>query len=590
MLKIHPTVESAMHEYRMLQMVDKSPYVVSCRGVYVHQGFAYVVMDEVVGTDLATWLAGSPKDWEVQSMFQQILQALAVMHRAKVIHSALDPWHIRVGPGSRPVVISLRHAVPISVFASPIPGKTKQSAAYVAPEMESGQIVPESNIYSVGIMLYQATHRGALPTMGDVLSRSIGNSVRERELGALLGAMAEPDVDKRISVFEALTHEYFSVSAADKLVEDRQVLESSQKIKLLRKHLSALRAPNKRNFVRLKVKRDEIVDSVVMAFASLSAEEMLKPLKVQFDGEQGVDAGGLTSDMYTEFFGKVFEPTYPLFECPVQADGVGTGQAYLPRESATSEKSLFSLQVLGRVMAKALLDARTILLPFPSSLYKYLLGIPVNLRDLEAYDRTAASNLHKVLTEPDVASWCLSFPGRSGEMVDVTRGNAEEYVQWHVQNLLVDSRKMQLDAIKTGFYFVDKETDLKTFLSVFNGSDLMLALGGRPTIDANTIISALSFYPKSWKSKGQTPRHMKKFLLELSVLGLRHFLRLVCALYTIPYGGFGSRRIMVQKSKRVLGHSCSYSLEVPEVEVYSEFKSKMLMALAHVENSGFGVK
>ena len=192
-----------------------------------------------------------------------------------------------------------------------------------------------------------------------------------------------------------------------------------------------------------------------------------------------------------------------------------------------------------------------------------------------------------MLTEPDVSTWCLSFPNEDGDLIDVTAGNAAQYVEWHVNDKLLKCREKQLAALKTGFFAVDSVCDMRTFLSVFNASDLMLALGGEPTIDSRLIVRALTFHPKSWKVSGRTPRYIKRFLSELSLHGLRQFLRLTTSLFTVPYGGFKKKRIVIQQSNRIFGHSCSFALELPEFDRYEDLRKSLLQALAQVEAAGF---
>ncbi len=46
---------------------------------------------------------------------------------------------------------------------------------------------------------------------------------------------------------------------------------------------------------------------------------MLRKFNVSFTSESGVDGGGLTTDMYSQFFTQVFDPRLGLFEAADEA-------------------------------------------------------------------------------------------------------------------------------------------------------------------------------------------------------------------------------------------------------------------------------
>jgi hypothetical protein len=244
------------------------------------------------------------------------------------------------------------------------------------------------------------------------------------------------------------------------------------------------------------------LQDTVSIFAEMEGDTIFFPINVRFIGEPGVDAGGLTSDLYTDFFnrlltGSEIEPAGPmsplgggavrrlpsaeeaaaralaeesgsldasgfeaLFEAPAPEDTPLSGVAYLP---SSKNMDLHTYRMIGRILVKSIIDGRPIPARFAPSFFKYLLGIEPSLRDMELYDRTLATSLQAVLLKP-VANLGIFFEPISpageeaagsgaaeAEPVPVTDSNKLAYVQSRVHHTLVGCREAQLRAIKEGF-------------------------------------------------------------------------------------------------------------------------------------------
>ena len=162
----------------------------------------------------------------------------------------------------------------------------------------------------------------------------------------------------------------------------------------------------------LRVRRGMIMSSVVEAFLAVDVDAvdavrgvprtsaLLKRARVSFVGEAGVDAGGLTAEMYQCFFEALVAQSgargggtrCPLFEC---ADGDGVvAPAFLPARFAAGasdapagalapDDAVRLLEGVGRVLVKSVYDRQPVPAPFAPSLFKFLLGVRPNLHDLE---------------------------------------------------------------------------------------------------------------------------------------------------------------------------------------------------------------
>jgi len=127
---------------------------------------------------------------------------------------------------------------------------------------------------------------------------------------------------------------------------------------------------------------------------------LLKPVKTQYTvHDRGIDQGGLTADLFCEFFIKVVDEKLGLFECASEEDAPTSGLTYLP---IASNPNLSFYRAVGRFLCKAMIDMRTVPARFALSVYKYILGETPTIQDLDIYDRTKAMSLRSLLTMPNV--------------------------------------------------------------------------------------------------------------------------------------------------------------------------------------------
>jgi E3 ubiquitin-protein ligase HUWE1 len=115
-------------------------------------------------------------------------------------------------------------------------------------------------------------------------------------------------------------------------------------------------------------------------------------LHIQFTGERGQDAGGLTRDFFIELSREMFNPNYSLFILS------SSGSTYYPNPKSYVERDhLRYFKFIGRIVGKALFDECLLECYFVKSLYKIMTGEPLSFLDLEDFDNEFYNNL----------KWCL---------------------------------------------------------------------------------------------------------------------------------------------------------------------------------------
>jgi hypothetical protein len=319
------------------------------------------------------------------------------------------------------------------------------------------------------------------------------------------------------------------------------------------------------------------------------------PLRVQYtDMQLALDAGGLTADLYTEFFLSILRPEEGLFECPEDpSDAPASGSTYLPRGDVSSSL-LPVFNAIGAMVCKALLEGRPVPCRFAPSVFAFLLAgvnAPVGLRHLEQYDRTKAMNLRRLLVMNNVedAMGGLDFAGtgRTGAAAReiVTDDNKHEYVREHVWHLLVGSRRAALEQLRDGFA---NTVSLERGLRVLNASDLQRLVCGDEHVSVDDVLSQTDFV--EFSDSSVVPRALPRLLHSLSQADLRRWLRLATSQCAIPRGGF-HRRITVRATRDTarlpVGHTCSHVIDMPDYETEERMRERVLKALEYVETAGF---
>lgn len=168
------------------------------------------------------------------------------------------------------------------------------------------------------------------------------------------------------------------------LVQNPRVLDFDNKRNYFSQQLH--RRPHPREHygtVQLNIRRARVFEDSYHAFLHKTGDQIkYGKLSVRFYGEEGVDAGGVTREWFQILARQMFDPNYALFE-PCAADS----QTYQPnRNSAINPDHLSYFKFVGRVIGKAIYDGRLMDAHFARSLYRQLLGKPVDYRDVEWVD------------------------------------------------------------------------------------------------------------------------------------------------------------------------------------------------------------
>jgi E3 ubiquitin-protein ligase NEDD4 len=242
----------------------------------------------------------------------------------------------------------------------------------------------------------------------------------------------------------------------------------------------------------IKVRRSHIFEDSFAEISRQSATDLKKRLMIKFDGEDGLDYGGLSREFFFLLSHEMFNPFYCLFEYSAHDNYT----LQINPHSGINPEHLNYFKFIGRVVGLAIFHRRFLDAFFIGALYKMVLGKMVVLADMEGVDADFHRSLQWML-DNDISGGILeqTFSTEderfgvmtvedlipNGRNIDVTNDNKKEYVdlmvKWRIQKRISE----QFEAFKEGFHDLIP-IDL---INVFDERELELLIGGIAEIDVD---------------------------------------------------------------------------------------------------------
>jgi len=351
----------------------------------------------------------------------------------------------------------------------------------------------------------------------------------------------------------------------------------------------------------IKVRRTRVLEDSYGAVMALTGEDLKRRLMVGFEGEDGLDYGGVSREWFFLLSHEIFNPSYGLFEYSTHDNYT----LQINNASGINPDHLSYFKFIGRCLGLAIFHRRFLDAYFVPSFYKMILGKHMSLVDLEAVD----ADLHRSLvwmlenditdildetfttTEERFGELVTIDLKPGGEAIPVTEENKKEYVDAVVGYRISRRVKEQFDSFMEGLL----ELIPRDLINVFDERELELLIGGMAEIDMDdwTKFTDYRGYEKTdqviewfWQCIRSWPAERKSRLLQFTTGTSR-----------VPVNGFkdlqgsdGPRRFTIEKSGDPLGlprsHTCFNRLDLPPYQDYESLESKLLFAIEETE--GFG--
>ncbi|CAN6195336.1 unnamed protein product [Urochloa humidicola] len=361
--------------------------------------------------------------------------------------------------------------------------------------------------------------------------------------------------------------------------------------------------------LRISVRRAYVLEDSYNQLRLRRTQDLKGRLTVQFQGEEGIDAGGLTREWYQLLSRVIFDKGALLFTT------VGNNATFQPNPNSVYQTEHLSyFKFVGRVVAKALFDGQLLDVHFTRSFYKHILGAKVTYHDIEAIDPDYYKNLkwmlendvsdlpdltfsmdpdeekHILYEKTEVTDYELKPGGRN---IRVTEETKQEYVDLVAEHILTTAIRPQINAFLEGF----TELVPRDLISLFNDKELELLISGLPEIDLDDLKANTEYI--GYSAASPVIQWFWEVVKAFSKEDMARLLQFVTGTSKVPLEGFkalqgisGPQRFQIHKAygapdRLPSAHTCFNQLDLPEYTSKEQLEERLLLAI-HEASEGFG--
>ncbi|XP_071198365.1 ubiquitin-protein ligase E3A-like isoform X2 [Salvelinus alpinus] len=353
-------------------------------------------------------------------------------------------------------------------------------------------------------------------------------------------------------------------------------------------------------YLRLKVRRDHIIDDALVRLEMISMEnpaDLRKQLFVEFEGEQGVDEGGVSKEFFQLVLEEMFNPDIGMFTYDEST------KLFWFNPSSLENEAQFTL--IGIVLGLAIYNNCILDVHFPMVVYRKLMGKKGTYLDLADSHPVQYQSLKELLDyEGDVEEdMMITFQisqtdlfgdpitydlKENGDKIPVNADNRKEFVCLYGDYILNKSVERQFKAFRRGFQMVTNESPLNC---LFRPEEVELLICGSRNLDFHALEETTEYdggYNKDC-------RIIKDFWETVHSFGeedKRLFLQFTTGTDRAPVGGLGKLKMIIAKNgpdtdRLPTSHTCFNALLLPEYDTKEKLKERLLKAVTYAK--GFGM-
>ncbi|KAJ1524442.1 hypothetical protein ONE63_010939 [Megalurothrips usitatus] len=349
------------------------------------------------------------------------------------------------------------------------------------------------------------------------------------------------------------------------------------------------------HYLVLNVSRENIVTDTIRELFQCEANDLKKPLKIKFCGEEAEDAGGVRKEFFMLLLKEILDPAYGMFKSYEETNTIWFSEVTFEDE--------VMYYLIGLLCGLAIYNFTIINLPFPLALYKKLLEEPVCLQDVKDLSPTVSRSLQDILDYRDddfedvfsltfemsteVFGEVKSFPLKpGGAEIPVTLHNKSEYVELYVDMLLNKIVEKHFKAFSQGFLKVCGGR----VLQLFHAAELMAVVIGNENYDWEEL-KRHAEYKNGYKEDDPTIRLFWEVFMELPLVEKKKFLMFLTGTDRIPLQGMKAIKIIFQPTTDdkylPVAHTCFNLLDLPRYGTKEKLRYKLLQAIQ--QNLGFSL-
>ncbi|KAJ3391176.1 60S ribosomal protein L3 [Entophlyctis sp. JEL0112] len=339
-------------------------------------------------------------------------------------------------------------------------------------------------------------------------------------------------------------------------------------------------------FLTLHIRRNNLIADSLNQLQSRHID-LKKKLCIEFVGEPGVDAGGLTKEWFLLLVRHLFDSQYGMFTFDEDSQLCWMNPASL--------ENVEEFRLVGIVIGLAIYNSTILDVQFPPAIYKKLLGLPVGFQDIQPLHPTLYRGLVQLLEyeEDDVETvFCRDFVAEyeafgskvrvplvaNGEKIPVTKANKHEFVERFVNWMLVDSVSRQFDAFRDGFYHVCGGNAL----SLFRPEEIEMIVQGGTELDT-LILESVTEYD-GFSADDSTVRDFWSIFSGYSLEMKRKLLMFITGTDRIPATGIQNMVFKIsalgEDSELLpIAHTCFNQICIPRYSSREKLENKLYAAV-----------
>ncbi|KAK5870264.1 hypothetical protein PBY51_024916 [Eleginops maclovinus] len=353
-------------------------------------------------------------------------------------------------------------------------------------------------------------------------------------------------------------------------------------------------------YLKLKVRRDHIIDDALVRLEMISMEnpsDLKKQLFVEFEGEQGVDEGGVSKEFFQLVLEEIFNPDIGMFSYDDDT------KLFWFNSSSLENEAQYTL--VGLVLGLAIYNNCILDVHFPMVVYRKLMGKKGIYLDLSDSHPALYQSLKELLeysgdVEKDMmltfqishmdlfGSPILYDLKEDGEEIPVTQENRQEFVEMYSDYILNKSVERQFRAFKKGFQIVTNESPLKY---LFRPEEVEMLICGSRKLDFEALEKTTE-YDGGYSKDSQIIKDFWETIHSFGEEQKRLFLQFTTGTDRAPVGGLGKLKMIIAKNgsdtdRLPTSHTCFNALLLPEYCSKEKLKERLLKAITYAK--GFGM-
>uniref|UniRef100_A0A672GUH5 Ubiquitin-protein ligase E3A n=1 Tax=Salarias fasciatus TaxID=181472 RepID=A0A672GUH5_SALFA len=353
-------------------------------------------------------------------------------------------------------------------------------------------------------------------------------------------------------------------------------------------------------YLKLKVRRDHIIDDALVRLEMISMEnpsDLKKQLFVEFEGEQGVDEGGVSKEFFQLVLEEIFNPDIGMFTYDSDT------KLFWFNSSSLENEAQYTL--IGIVLGLAIYNNCILDVHFPMVVYRKLMGKKGTYLDLSDSHPVLYQSLKGLLEhtgnveEDMMLTFQISHTDLfgnpvlydlkdQGDQIPVTEDNRQEFVDLYADYILNTSVERQFKAFKKGFLMVTNESPLKY---LFRPEEVELLICGSRKLDFEALEKTTE-YDGGYSTDSQIIKDFWETIHSFGEEQKRLFLQFTTGTDRAPVGGLGKLKMIIAKNgsdtdRLPTSHTCFNALLLPEYSSKEKLRERLLKAITYAK--GFGM-